>query len=124
MAFFVPSSPLSRRRSNLSIRFPERGLMDPYPLLQELSMNSGAILTTHDGRPRAPNRTLGPDQPMAVAANADIHDWERQLQENRSRARTMSMASRQSHAALNLDGLDEPAPSRRHRAMHIPTRTR
>ena len=104
--------------------------MDPYPLVQELSMNSGAILTAHDGRSRTSHRTvelLDRGQHMAVATNAHVHDWERQLQENRSRARAMSMASRQSHASL--EGLDEPTPSRpanhvRHRAMHIPTRTR
>ncbi|KAI9886181.1 MAG: hypothetical protein M1823_002033 [Watsoniomyces obsoletus] len=111
-------------------RLPERGLMDPFPLLQELRPGGSLIGAYHDSPVTAPRPSGGVFDPApntTVAATNDVHDWERQLQENRSRARTASIASKHSNLTITLEELDEPAPRPthvRHRAMHVPTRTR
>ena len=64
-----------------------------------------------------------------TVARSDIHEWERQLQENRSRAMDMSTASMRREPTLRLDGpdgLDESPrrPNLHGRVIHVPTRTR
>ncbi len=105
--------------------------MDPFPLLQELRPGGG-LIGAYDDSPISPRRRpsggiFDPPPNSTVAATGDVHDWERQLQENRSRARAASITSNRTDMTITLDELDEPAarPANvRHRAMHVPTRTR
>lgn len=128
---FFHSSPGTPQLEHARTRLPERGLMDPFPLLQELRPGGG-LIGAYDDHPISPRRRpsagiFDPPPNTTVAVASDVHDWERQLQENRSRARTASITSNRTDLTITLDDLAEPAPrpaNVRHRAMHVPTRTR
>ena len=119
----MPSSPILAVDMR---RLPEKGLMDPYPILQSIRTGLAGLDHGDDGLADSFSLDGEPKVAATTMARSDIHDWERQLQENRSRARDMSTASMRREPALRLDGLDESPrrPNLHGRAMHIPTRTR
>lgn len=125
---FAASTPASPRSGLSRVRLPEKGLMDPYPILQSLRTGPD-VLDRRDDPPslgRLEEADVRDGHPPSTVPKSDVHDWERQLQENRSRARAMSVASNRTDATAILEDLElSPVrPSLYDRTMHVPTRTR
>ena len=126
-----PSAPLaffhsSSRRVSVNGTTRDSRLMHSYSAPQ--SPNLGPVMHRSREDRQTPNqfdiRALDAQPSPPSSRGVHVHDFEHQLEENRSRAR--SVASQRSDLMLGLDEIDDtpPLPDLQQRAIHIPLRTR